>query len=972
MPLPPLGPNAGKTPTAGGTAAPSSLPPLGPNVKGASTAKKKKGFIGVNLPTIGIAGHNLVDLPSVGVSTSKKNPAAQVSQLVTGFVPGLVKSVYGLGKEAATAVNPNTNPLTSGGNKPVMEKVHEKLPLSSGLVEHAIGTAKLANPADITKLAHPETTALGKRVHKEGVLNTVIGTGADLALLAGGAGLGLKAAGFGKLAEAARLEEVASATSRAAGLGAKADEAQLAGAATKAAAAGDVQAATDLDAAAKQVSRANELKTGVAQSGTGTQLLSKAAKGAETTAKLGGHVANAPAKPFELLAKGVKGVAEPAIGALAETKYGNKIVQPAEKLIAHTKNRMEVAGIYHDVVTSKSQQALYRHLENGETAETVRAGLKAQVPEAGPGINALYEDLKTAETNLKGKIPRGEMGANTPGLLNDIRSKSPSEWAAEGTPLKEKLTAAKEHRASLPDGDPGYKAANKAVTEAQKAVTRNESMRKMSAVEPDFVPEVPPAPDVAEAKALPEPTTLEEAAKRPNGPNAEEVKQFHKENVGVLTGAFHKIIQERFAPNISVKSVIPDALMESGAVKKLVAGADKELHARGYIAWNPETGQALKAGQIGLDSAVLPKDIFEAVQNYTKEQGFGGKAGALLKAYDSATGTFKHTVLALSPRWHFGNVVGNLMMAGAAGLSPLEIVKFGMEARKMVKAGESPAELLASGYHFSEQGLKNLGAETKFRQHPIAWSYNMNQYVDDVNRTMIYLAKKAEGVSSQAAVSMALKAAGDFGRMSPFERDYIKRAIPFWAWQKHITKLAFRLPLEAPARVAWTMHLSNMGNEVMPDENAGGFNKGTIGLGGMRLDLRSADPFGSSFFMDPSVRGLTRQLNPIASMIDVATTGHTFSRGNEAVRTPQYQFGQTGKPLGGSLSNFGKILAHQIPQVTQAQDLIAGQTKTRLDTGELAKKQYPEDAQNRWQQLLKIAGLNIRPNVKKAATTAKK
>lgn len=981
MPLP----SAGKYGGAGASKLPTtqksgSLPSAGKygttgSTTGASKGNsKKKGFIGFNLPKLPFGGP---DLPAIGVTTDKHNPVAQVSNLVTGFVPGLVKSVYGLSKEAATAVNPVTSPINpaSHPNTGTMQAVQQKLPLTSGLVSHAVGTAKVFNPADIPKdvTGNFGSSALGKRVKQEGVLNTIVGTAADLSLLAGGAGAVGRGLGAGKLAEAARLDELAGATSRAAGLGAKADEATLAEAATKAAASGDAAHAVDLDAAAKQVQKAQQIRDAVNTGSKGAKVANKVTAVAEDVAKMGGHVANAPAKPFELLAKGVtKGVGS-AAGALDETALGRKYVtEPVRDITQHVKDRLAIADLYHRSVTSPSQQALFRNIENGESAESIRTGLKARFPDAGPGIDALANDIKDAETNLRGKIPKGEMGSKTPNLLNDIRSKTPTEWEAEIAPAAEKLKAAKAARSALPDGDPGFKAASKAVTDAQREVTRLNAMHKMSMVEPDFIPETPPPAGVAEAlqpetaKPVAEPATLEEAAQHPNGPSLEEVQKFHKENVKALQQGFHAQMQEKFAPGLTAEGIVPDVKVHPDLLKQVDLG--KELSSRGYVAWDPETGQALKAAQIRPDSPVLPEDVFKVLSAYTKEQGFGQASGRLLKFYDATTGKFKHTVLALSPRWHMGNVVGNLMMGMAAGLSPLDIIKFGNEARKMVKAGESPPELLASGYHFSEQGLANMGKEISPLKHPIAWSYNMNQYVDDVNRTMIYLAKKAEGVSAQAAVGMALKAAGDFGRMSPFEKNYIKRIVPFWAWQKHITQLAFRLPIEDPARVAWTMHLSNEANQVMPDDNAGGFNKGTIGLGGMRLDLRAADPFGSSFLTDPSVKGLTRQLNPLLSLADIAGTGHTLSRGNEVVRTPDYQFGQTGKPLGGSLPNFGKILSQQIPQVRQAQDLVAGQSKTRLDTGDLAKKQYPEDAQNRWQQLLKIAGVNIRPNVKKPTT----
>src|SRR5882672_5044923 len=104
MPLPGAGKYGGKgTSNLPTTQKTGSLPTAGKYgaTGGANTGGgggKKKGFLGINLPTIGIAGHNLVDLPAVGVTTDKHNPLTQISNTVTGFVPGIVKSVYGLSK----------------------------------------------------------------------------------------------------------------------------------------------------------------------------------------------------------------------------------------------------------------------------------------------------------------------------------------------------------------------------------------------------------------------------------------------------------------------------------------------------------------------------------------------------------------------------------------------------------------------------------------------------------------------------------------------------------------------------------------------------------------------------------------------------------------------------------------------------------------------------------------------------------
>lgn len=136
-----------------------------------------------------------------------------------------------------------------------------------------------------------------------------------------------------------------------------------------------------------------------------------------------------------------------------------------------------------------------------------------------------------------------------------------------------------------------------------------------------------------------------------------------------------------------------------------------------------------------------------------------------------------------------------------------------------------------------EEAIKNRPAVIR-QAHDLAQrSYHFNGFMDDLNRVAVYLEKhrtmtprdlaefaaqhpalKALGADSakirkEAAVRMSLDALGNFRKMSPVERQVIRRAVPFYAWMKHITTLAVRLPLTNPVRVAWMLHLADLYGE---------------------------------------------------------------------------------------------------------------------------------------------------------------
>lgn len=78
---------------------------------------------------------------------------------------------------------------------------------------------------------------------------------------------------------------------------------------------------------------------------------------------------------------------------------------------------------------------------------------------------------------------------------------------------------------------------------------------------------------------------------------------------------------------------------------------------------------------------------------------------------------------------------------------------------------------------------------------------------------------------------------------------------------------------------------------------------------------------------------------------------------------PEREFGDSPKPLVAEPNELVNFLMQQVPWTRQLQDAAAGTTKTRFDTGQEMPTQYPDDAQGRMQQLLRFAGVNVRPDL---------
>jgi len=87
------------------------------------------------------------------------------------------------------------------------------------------------------------------------------------------------------------------------------------------------------------------------------------------------------------------------------------------------------------------------------------------------------------------------------------------------------------------------------------------------------------------------------------------------------------------------------------------------------------------------------------------------------------------------------------------------------------------------------------------------------------------LSKQVPGLQQEADVAFRAIEVGNrfFGShysLLPFERQVIKRIIPFYTFTKAMTSLAFRFPFLYPKRSFMTLHLARAWNDIMADENA--------------------------------------------------------------------------------------------------------------------------------------------------------
>jgi hypothetical protein len=363
---------------------------------------------------------------------------------------------------------------------------------------------------------------------------------------------------------------------------------------------------------------------------------------------------------------------------------------------------------------------------------------------------------------------------------------------------------------------------------------------------------------------------------------------------------------------------------------------DRAVRAQGYV---PVTGDV-----VAHDTLVVPEHINNELGRYTKQMD-DNFFYHLLTRINSG---WKTGILALSPRWHLGNIAGNAMMAMVSGgVSPQELVsrlnairKEGGGLRELYKAGGAvegrPAELLNQGTTRFEHQLaqargpsaKSMGPIGRLAEH----SYRVNEFADAMFRTAVYDAKLGQGIPAAAALKQTLNAMGDFSRLTHFERTWVRQALPFYPWLRHQTQAILRLPIEHPARAAWMGHLANMYTDpsMSPTD---------LRLLGLRtpqswgplagMNLSTINPFA-----DPTRMPLT-DLTAIGQAVTPALKFPAALAGLDISKQPPGQFtrpgGKTGYLTPGEALYYG---AQQVPFVNTATNLALDPSIARYKTGE--------------------------------------
>ncbi len=284
--------------------------------------------------------------------------------------------------------------------------------------------------------------------------------------------------------------------------------------------------------------------------------------------------------------------------------------------------------------------------------------------------------------------------------------------------------------------------------------------------------------------------------------------------------------------------------------------------------WSGKRMSSLKS-----EDLMIPKYIAD---NFLRNAERGGLK--LSAAFDPVMKMFRTSVLALSPRWHVGNIVSGAILSSAeAGLKQWthagKAWKMASDATKMtpdlagtvdaaslwrslpdearhsfsahhsafddlnqsanVLAGRQAGRLTleALGDRWAKGGKTALESsileKVKGKINGVAEaSYAFNQKVDMFYRSMAYLRGEEKaltrGMTKEAAeaagVELSRNVLQDWAAQTPIERALFRSVFPFYSYISFITRYALRYPIDHPVRASI---MNSIANAELDDMAAG-------------------------------------------------------------------------------------------------------------------------------------------------------
>lgn len=337
---------------------------------------------------------------------------------------------------------------------------------------------------------------------------------------------------------------------------------------------------------------------------------------------------------------------------------------------------------------------------------------------------------------------------------------------------------------------------------------------------------------------------------------------------------------------------------------------------KGWVPWDPERnfilrGERTESGDLRLAARgakatkMIPVEVKRTIDGMAKDYSHG-IFGGLTKILNP----WRALVLTMSPRWYVNNFVGNVLLATVEGVKIRDWVKAWHSYRN---SGTTPFSDIPEVTHASL--LSDLGGEASMVPYPKGKAgFKMarkaggvkeattlalhrlaraNEVVDEMARAAVYHRSLRVGKSAEQALQRSFTALVDYGDLGPFERQFVRSVVPFYAWQKGILKLVAKFPIDHPIAAGVGLQFYELNKELNRDQYGGDLPEAYSGFVDLPLlgtvNTRGINPFQDSGSLT-TPQGIASSLNPV---LDIAIrNAFGAPEGGFATKYRQNEFGQ--------------------------------------------------------------------------------
>lgn len=459
--------------------------------------------------------------------------------------------------------------------------------------------------------------------------------------------------------------------------------------------------------------------------------------------------------------------------------------------------------------------------------------------------------------------------------------------------------------------------------------------------------------------------------------------------------AIKDYVSKYLSPRMTTEAVLTDTLRERfpSEIAGLTGQGLEDWRRARLRDWNlveidPKARFGMTLPEWGDQKLYIDRDLIRAVEKLTS----GGLPTA--GVFDKATRLFRYSILGLSPRYTAHIVFGGTFLLALR--EPLFFMHIN-QALKDLKAGQTPEGLLThptnlgtTDYQLSSKkddvfkafhqaggkqsvhlmAQEHIEVTQKIKlaaAQPLHWlkaiadlNLHFTAFVTDLQRSTAALSGMARAgrhglmdehgnftpMTRERQVMEGMHAAekvmGDLRRMSPFERQVARRAMPFYGWQKHILQYVLSFPGDHPWRAMMLAQMAEYDTEHSP----GGLPSRYQFL----FFLGKPDAQGNVSALD------LRAINPLRDVANYATWGGIISALNPVITAgfsavdPSITFGGNqlypkltydqfyGIEKAGPQGNLLTSAAAVVPEITAMQNALtlAGQ-RQNMPRGTLEK-----------------------------------